>query len=325
LIKLIIKRAAAIVTAAILLILGLCGCAERQYIDYQGFFFDTYVSIRIYGGNEDILDGAAELCREYDRIFSKTNPESDVWKLNNADGAPVEVSEDTVQIIEMARYYAELSDGKFDISCGSVTSLWDFKSDSPVLPEKAELIQALEYVGYDKIAINGCTVTLQKGTQIDIGGIAKGYIADKAAQYLRDNEIENAVINFGGNVVVIGDKFGDQFTIGIKSPFDDGNIDAVKVSDKSVVTAGTYQRGFTIDGIYYHHIINLSTGMPAESDISSVTVISDSSAEGDALATVLFLLGSESGVALVESLDGIEAVFICNNGNVIRTSGLGEK
>jgi len=278
--------------------------------------------VRIYGGSNAVLDGVEQICRKYDRMFSKTNPVSDVWKLNNSEGSPVEVNTETAEVIELALYYSEISDNRFDVTCGAITSLWDFKSENPVLPSAEQLAQAVRTVGTDNVSVDGNIVTLVQGTQIDLGGIAKGYIADKVAEYLRGEGIKNAVINFGGNVVVVGDKFGEQFNIGVQSPFADGNIDAVRVSDCSVVTAGIYQRGFYLDSMYYHHIIDVTSGMPAESDVVSVTVISQSSAHGDALATVLYLLGSEDGLELAESLDGVEALFITNDGEIIKTSGL---
>ncbi len=320
--KVKLRCTAVMVMAAVLLALCLTGCGEQRKREYQGFFFDTIVTVRVYGGSDAVLDGVEQLCREYDVMLSRTNPRSDIWKLNNADGAAVVVDERTAQLLTMAAEYTELSAGRFDVTCGAVTELWDFKSDSPVVPDNGALEKAVGTIGTEKINIDGCTVTLETGTQIDLGAIAKGYIADKTAEYIRLCGVENAVINFGGNVVVIGDKFGELYNVGIESPFGNGYAMSLKVADKSIVTAGTYQRGFTADGVYYHHILDLTTGMPADSGLASVTVISESSAQGDALATTLFLMGLTDGLALAEDIEGVEAVFITDDGDVICTSGI---
>lgn len=307
--------------AAMLLIL-LCGCGEHSYKERSGFFFDTFITVRAYDADDDTLDGAIALCQKYDEMFSRSNEKSDVWTMNHSGGEQVLVSDDTAALLTFAQDYAQLSSGRFDITCGTVTSLWNFSAEEPQVPEQSELEAALKHIGIEKMHINGNSVILDDGAQIDLGGVAKGYIADKLAEYLKDSGVENAVINLGGNVVVIGDKFGRKYNIGVQSPFDDGYADSLQAADCSVVTAGTYQRGFTLDGVYYHHILDLSTGMPAQTGLASVTVVSESSAVGDAMATTLFLLGADEGFSLAEKTDGIEAIFISETGEITKTSGL---
>ena len=300
----------------------LSGCGRHEYKERSGFFFDTYITVRAYETDDETLDGALALCRKYDDLFSRTSETGDVWRINHSSGQAVEVADETAELLRLSLYYAELSGGKFDITCGSVTSLWDFSAEQPSVPQADELAEALKYVGADRLSIDGNTVMAEQETQVDLGGIAKGYIADRLADYLRSRNVENAVINLGGNVIVLGDKYGEQYNVGVQSPFDDSYIGSLRVSDCSVVTAGTYQRGFESDGTYYHHILDLSTGMPADTGLEAVTVVTESSADGDALATLLFLLGEDEGMRLAQSLNGTEALFVSSNGTVTTTDGL---
>lgn len=313
-----------IIAAAMLLaaVFALSGCRKNDYKELDGFYFDTFINIRAYNADEEILDGAEELCVYYDRLFDRDTSGSDVCRVNGADGKPTVVSEETAALVHLAQEYAALSDGRFDITCGAVTELWDFGAQTPSVPDAQSISAALQTVGSEKLTVNGNEITLEANTKIDLGGIAKGYIADRLADYLKENGVENAVINLGGNVVVIGDKFGEGYRVGIQSPFDTSYIDSVTVSDCSVVTAGTYQRGFTLDGVYYHHILDLTTGMPAQTGLASVTVISESSADGDALATMLFLCGAEEGLPIAEQMSGVEAIFITEQGEVLKTTGV---
>lgn len=322
LLKSVIKTLASLALSLSLMLACLTGCGEHRRYETECFFFDTYVYVCIYGGSDEILSDVVRLCAEYDRLFSKTNTESDVWALNNANGEPVVVNEKTAELLMLSCEYAELSGGRFDVTCGSVTELWDFSSETPSLPDASELTEALQYVGTDKMTIEDTTVTLSSGTKIDLGGIAKGFVADEIASYLRESGVNNAVISLGGNVLVVGDKFGKQYTVGVEAPSGEGYLTTLKLSDKSVVTAGINKRGFTLDGCYYHHILDLSTGMPVNNGLASVTVISESSTKGDALATTLFLMGLEEGIILAESLDGVEAVFAATSGETFMTSGL---
>lgn len=322
LLKSVIKTLASLALSLSLMLTCLTGCGEHRRHETECFFFDTYVYLCIYGGSDEILSDVVRLCAEYDRLFSKTNTESDVWALNNANGEPVIVNEKTAELLTISCEYAELSGGRFDVTCGSVTELWDFSTETPSLPDSSELTEALQYVGIDKMTIEDTTVTLSSGTRIDLGGIAKGFVADEIASYLRENGVNNAVINLGGNVLVVGDKFGRQYTVGVEAPSGDGYLTTLQLSDKSVVTAGISKRGFTLDGCYYHHILDLSTGMPVNNGLASVTVVSESSTQGDALATTLFLMGLEEGLILAESLDGVEAVFAATSGEMFATSGL---
>ena len=159
---------------------------------------------------------------------------------------------------------------------------------------------------------------------IDLGGIAKGWIADAVKHYLEGRGVESAILSFGGNIVAIGMKpDGSAWKVGIQD-IDRPTGEYMLVAQNfggSTVTSGIYERGFELDGTYYHHILDAKTGWPVQNELASVTILSDSSMWGDALATAAFALGTREGTAMIEAIDGIEAVFIARNRSVSYTSG----
>ena len=238
-------------------------------------------------------------------------------------GHPGETIDNWLDVIERALVYCEESGGRFDITIGSVTSLWDFHEG--VVPDESAIAEAVTHVDYRKVQVDGTTVTLlDPEAKLDLGGIAKGYIADDLCRMLEEAGCTSGVVNLGGNVKTLGLKpDGSAWKVGIQDI--DGATGTYMLvttnTDASTVTSGIYERGFTLDGVYYHHILDPSTGWPVQNELASVTIFSDSSMWGDALATAAFILGSEDGAALIEGLDGIEAVFIAKDRAVRYTSG----
>lgn len=313
-----IRKIAGLLTAAA--ILCTTGCTEfsRKPLTYTGTALDTVIHIQIYDSHdEDLTRHCQKMCEEYEAKFSRTIETSEISQINAAAGAPVEVSKDTITLIKKGIYYGSMSDGAFDITIGSVTSLWDFKAEEPAPPAPEALAEAVTHVNYRKILIDGNTVRLlDPAAKLDLGAIAKGYIADRIKEYLRDEGVRHALINLGGNVLAIGGKLnGSPFNIGVQKPFHDGGdpITSVRINNQSVVTSGTYQRYFEKDDILYHHILNASSGNPCNNGLSSVTIITDSSLTADALSTTCFLLGPDAGMKLVNQLDNVDAIFINTN------------
>lgn len=305
-------------------LLSSCGIGTAETVERTSFLFDTIstVKLRCSGDAEEVLSGAFELCEQYHRMFDRFDPESDIGRINAADGAACEVSEATAELITLALEYSRLSGGRYDITCGRVTGLWDFTAENPSLPSPDELLEALKTVGWEKVNVENRTVTVPAGTELDPGGIAKGYIADRIAGYLKEHGAEWAIINLGGNVRVLGDKDGRSFRVGVQSPSEaSGTVGYLQVSDCSVVTAGSYQRCFTIGDSLYHHILDLSDGMPSRSDLASVTIICRDAVRADALATICFLLGTSDATELIESMEDTEAVLIDSSGVLRTTSG----
>ena len=309
---------------AIACVLGICGCdAAPAYNSALGFYLDTVITISGYADKE-ILEGAVALCGEYEKVFSRTVKGSDVWRLNHGEGRPVQVCGDTAELLAMALDICEKSGGALDITIAPASDLWDFKADEPELPDSGELSSAAKFVDYTKLKLEGDMVTLPAGMAIDLGAVAKGYIADKAAEYLKEKGVESAILNLGGNVVALGGKpDGREWSIGIQDPEkENGKFGySVMVADKSVVTSGIYQRGFDKDGVRYHHILDRATGWPVQNGLASVTIIADSSAMADAMSTACFVLGRDMGMSFAEKM-GVQAVFIGTDGKVSCTPAL---
>ena len=318
-------RAAAILLAALLL----CGsCAPQKTppkLTEIGFYLDTVITLTAYVENGQVLRDALEECGRYERLLSRTVEGSDVWRINHADGMPVEVSDDTVSILSCARRISELTGGAFDVTIAPVSTLWDFTSEDHVLPDADEIARAAGMVDYTKLELDGNTVRLPAGMMIDLGGIAKGYIADRIKAYLVNRGVRHAILSFGGNIVAIGEKKpdGTEWKVGVQD-IDKKTGEYMLVSRSlggSTVTSGIYERGFDLDGVRYHHLLSASTGWPVQNELASVTIFSDSSMEGDALSTAAFVLGTEEGLKLIESLEGIEALFISRDRKVTYSSG----
>lgn len=314
--------------AVLIALMLMCGCANAQStkpLARQGFMLDTVISISLYDTQDEaILDGAFALCEEYEQLFSRTISTSDVYRINHSDGAPVEVSDATAELLCIALEYARLSGGAFDPTIEPLVTLWDIMADEPHVPDADAISAALARVDWTKVSVDGNVVTLPAGMGLDLGGIAKGYIADKLREYLSENGVDSALINLGGNVLTLGGKpDGSNFTIGVQKPFGQNSdiLGACRLKGMSVVTSGIYERYFVEDDRLYHHILDTKTGYPVENELYSVTIISPTSTDGDALSTICFALGSEDGMALIETLDGIECVYCLSDGTLLFSSG----
>lgn len=315
------KRLTALLSASILLLSGCSGLPRERSQTYTDTLFDTVISVQIFDSvDEDVLKGCEKLCKKYDSMFSNKIEDSEISRINSAGGNPVEVSKETIKLIKKGIYYSEMSDGAFDITIAPVSNLWDFKAETPSVPSPEAIAEAVSHVNYENIIIRDNTVKLtdpQAG--IDLGAIAKGYIADRIKDYLEEEGVRHAMINLGGNVLAMGSKLdGSDYNIGIQKPFDETGepITSVKISDKSVVTSGIYQRYFKADGKIYHHILDPNTGYPCENNLYSVTILTDSSLTADALSTTCFLLGYDRGMKLINQLDNVDAIFITNDNQI---------
>lgn len=317
---------------------SMTGCSRVQDpIQRTSLFFDTYITITIYDANADesLLDGCEKLASFYELCFSPTLEGSDLYKINHSQGKPIQVHTETAELIEDALSYCSMTNGQIDISIEPVSRLWNFSSQAAAKPGEARLpsseaiYQALEHVDYRNVQVVGSTVALlDPDAQISLGFIAKGYIADAMKTYLLDHGVKSALINLGGNILAVGHKpsTNDAFNIGIQKPFDKtgASLLSLKLSDQSLVSSGIYERYFEVDGQLYHHILNPQTGYPIDNELYGVTILSDSSELGDALSTTCYVLGLEEGKKLIESLEGVEAVFITKNNEIIKTSGLSQ-
>ena len=306
---------------------------QSDPITATAFKLNTVATITIYDSQDQkLLDGAMALCDKYERVFSRTLPESELYQLNagtlpQEDGAFI-LSDSLADLIRQGLYYSELSEGAFDISIGPVSSLWDFTSGTALIPDEQELARALELVDYRQVELDGNHLRFgMEGMQLDLGAIAKGYIADRIKDYLVSEGVKSAIIDLGGNILCAGVRPDSApFRIGIQRPFADRSETAaiVKIAGKSVVSSGIYERYFEKDGTLYHHILNPKTGYPYDNGLVSVTIISDLSVDGDGLSTSCFALGLDKGLELIESLPDTYAAFITEDGTLHFSDGLEE-
>ena len=313
----------------IALVFCLTGCKKVEYpVSDTDFLLNTVSTIDVYAyeGDEDpavIIDECFDYIRELEKILSRTVKNSDIAMLNKVSGGTVKVSDETREVLEKSILYGNLTDGAFDVTIARVSEMWDFVSGEEIVPEESVIKEAVETVDYNNIKIDGNNVYLENGSEIDLGAIAKGYIADKASEFLRNKGVTSAIVNLGGNNIVIGRNGERAFRIGIQKPTaTTGEFSGVvNLEDMSIVTSGAYQRFFVKDGVTYHHILDPETGYPAESDIASVSIICETSADADALSTSCFILGVEKAVELMDSLDYACAVIITTGGEIILTEG----
>ena len=318
---------AVVVIFSFLSVMLLSSCSNpKTPVSKTGICFDTIVSITIYDDipaerAEKMLSSCFEKMSGYEKLFSRTLDGSDVYKINHAGGLPVRVSGETAELLDQAIYYARLSEGTVDPTVGALSILWNIgSSEDDIIPDDNSIKEALSTTGWSDIEINDDTVTLKNDkTAIDLGFIAKGYIADRLKEYLVSEGISSAIIDLGGNILLIGDKYGNDFNIGLKDPNNPSGkpITTIKVSDKSIVSSGDYERFFEKDGIRYHHILSLNDGYPANSDLSMVTIISDKSTDGDALSTLCFILGKDASVDFLNRYyPDVNAVFVDKAGDI---------
>ena len=309
--------------------------SQNEPITVTDYKLNTYVTVTIYDSTDTaLLDECIALCDKYEMIFSRTNPESELYKLNHgmlkqsADGYHT-VSDELYEVISVGKKYSELSDDAFCIAMEPLTSIWNFTDGMGIVPDNAHIDTVLPFLKSEDVHLRAPNEVafVNKGMGIDLGAIAKGYIADKMKEYLISKGVNSALIYLGGNVLCIGEKETGAFKIGIEKPFDvDGDPAAVvSISDASVVTSGTYERYFEKDGEFYHHILDKNTGYPIENGLTAVTIISSSSTDADALSTTCFSLGLEKGMELLESLDDADGFFITDDREYHYTEGFEEK
>lgn len=345
------RKATAILISIIMTLplLSACGTASSapDPVMDDGYYLDTVCSISVYrmadaegevkaAANmpdeaQEAIDEAFGLCRDLESKISRTRKDSDISRLNEAKGEWVEVSDDTRDLIQKGIEYSQMSEGAFDISVGGLTEQWDFHAaeGEAKLPDEKALAEAAAHVNYRDIETDGSRVRLSDPeTKLDLGGIAKGYIGDRMTELLEKRGVVSAVVNLGGNVICIGGKTDeDDFVIGVEAPFSDRSeiIGKINSRDKTLVTSGVYERQIEVDGKKYHHILDTKTGWPVETDLDAVTLTADKgrSADIDALSTICLIKGADEGMKLIESMDGIEGVFVLSDGDIRTTEGAG--
>ena len=310
--------------------IGLSGCARdgktmgtpdiNKPATGSTFAFDTYCTFTVYG-DDDALAKLTDACQHFDALFDLYDDASDIARINSSSGQPITVDPDTIELITRALDFCEQADGRFDITIGAVSTLWDF--DKGVRPTDEQIAGALPHVNWHNVIVDEAVGTVKltdPQAKLDLGGIAKGFVADRLCELLRtETKATAAVISLGGNVAFYGKKpGGGTWDTGIRDPNDPGGnttVGTAHVSGGSLVTSGLYERTFELDGVTYWHILDPRTGMPVQTDTKSVTVTCPSSATADALSTTLFIAGSREGSAIAEAHEDTAAYFLLQDGS----------
>ncbi len=296
----------------------------------ESYMLGTIIELKVYGKEaEKAAEKALNRIAEIENKMSIKIESSEISKLNAKAGVSEEkLSADTYSVLEKAVRFSEATEGAFDLTIEPIVKLWGIGTDTERIPSKHEIIEKLKLVNYRDIILDSKNTTARlklTNQSIDLGGIAKGYAADEVKEILINDKINSALINLGGNVYALGNKLdGSKWNIGIQNPIDTRGqyLGTVSVTDKSVVTSGNYERFFIVDDIRYHHLFDPKTRYPSESGIISTTIISDMSIDGDVMSTSTYILGLEKAQKLVESIEGVEAVFVTTDKKVYTTTGI---
>ena len=316
------------ISAMLSALLFLTGCsAESSPEPVQGTFFamDTVMDFTIYG-ESGLIDQSESLIASLESLVSVTDANSELYAINQTGSGTL--TGKASSLMEQALEICRRTDGARDLSIYPIVRAWGFTTGSYQVPDEAEIQALLPLVDYRKIQYDAATgtVTLPEGMEIDLGSVAKGYAGQLAAQMLREHGVQSALLNLGGNVQTVGAKpDGSPWQIGIKDPQGEDAMMVLSVEDQAVVTSGGYERYFEQDGQTYWHIMDPSTGHPADSGLISVTIVGDEGVVCDGLSTALFVMGLEKAADLWAQSGDFEAVFVTASGEVYITEGLRDR
>ncbi len=293
--------------------------------------FDTAVDIVIYSESKEeaytILEEAEKLAYYYDDILNKSKDTSLISKLNmNKIHELNGTKEDEIllKLINEAIKYSELTNGRFDVTISPLVELWGIGDGNNTSPSYVDIENTIKLIDYNNITVSENYIKLEENTTIDLGAIGKGFIADELKEFLIGVGVKSGLLNFGGNVLTIKKKPDNtNYVIGVREPFENTQdiMGTLEVEDKSIVTSGIYERYFVENDVIYHHILDPETGYPSDNNLLSVTVVSDTSIDGDAFSTATFLLGLEAGLELINDIEGIEAMFITKDNEYFYSNG----
>lgn len=312
---------------ALAMLLSLSACGEGSSAGKVVYAMDTVMNLTAYGKKDvTALDEAEGELIRLDQWLNRHSESSEISALNQLAGEPVEVSAELADLIALSIDIAEKTGGAFDPTIAPVMDAWGFGGDCYRVPSDDELSALQNAVDYTQIAVENGTVTIGKNQALDLGGIAKGYAGNLAKAIYEKNNC-TGVIDLGGDVALVGTKGGKPWNVAIKDPANTGEyIGVLAASDVFVVTSGVYERGFTENGTYYHHIIDPKTLYPADSGLVSVTAVCSDGAYADALSTAAFVMGIDGALGLqsifADDVSALEFIFVTDDGRVLYTSGL---
>lgn len=307
-----------------------CSCQKESDDNVIDFFaMNTFVSIAADGADDALMKKIKKNVLEIEKKFSATYEKSEIASVRS--GEPL--GDDVYDVLERLYYISQKTDGAFDFTLGSIIRLWNVNGENPRVPSEHEIESALTHCGYGKVKLSdGIYYCEDLSLCLDLGAAIKGYAGQKQTEELKRNGVENAAVNIGGNVSVIGSSKTNRkngiegWTVGINNPFDTSELlGSLTVCDSTVSVSGSYERYFECDGTRYHHIFDPKSGAPASSGLVSTAVICNDGMYADALSTALFVMGVEKGMSFYESSEiEFEALFCTEDGTVYMTDGMKE-
>ena len=323
------KKIVSIVLAGCLVV-GLAACSQQrgegQTPDTRDFFaMNTYIRLEAYGnGAADALALAQARIEELEGLWSVTDEVSEIYALNHSGGQPVSVRDDTAAVVSFALEMAEETAGALEPTIYPVLTAWGFTTDEHRVPSQEEIDGLLASVDYRRVSVNGNTIQMEPGMMLDLGAVGKGYASDKVEELLRAEGVTSALLDLGGNIVMIGSRpDGSDWRLGLQSPFENDTVGVLTASDCAVVTSGNYENFFTADdGTIYGHIIDPATGYPVNNDLASVTIVAKDGKLCDALSTSLFVMGTDGAIEYWREHPTFEMILITQEHQVLVTEGL---
>lgn len=318
--------------AAFLLAVILTGCgvqpaAQLPKAERSLFAMNTYMTFTAYGDDaQDALIEAENLIREVERNWSVTDEDSEIYEINHSGGESVTISKDTAELLSFALAMAKRTGGALEPTLYPVPTAWGFTTDSRQVPSQEEIDVLLRNVGYDRIVLDGTLLTVPEGMLLDLGAVAKGHTADLVTELLRKRGVASALLNLGGNIQAVGSRpDGSAWRIGIRAPWEKGDLGVLEISDAAIVTSGGYENFFEEAGNVYWHILDPATGHPADSDLLSVTIIGSEGKYCDALSTALFVMGKDAAVEYWKEYGGFDMLLVTKDNNILLTEEIKER
>lgn len=294
-------------------------------VSYKAVLMGSPIILKLFEHNEDLASRVFRLIKHYEDLFTVNRTESEVMSINHSAGFnPVTVSKPVYELIKCAKSASMISNSTFNLAIGPLVKRWKIGFKGDTVPPQEEITKLLQITHPEDVVLDDSTNSVylnRMGMEIDLGAIAKGYIADRVRDYLINENVNAGIINLGGNVQTLGSPQGG-WSIGLKRPFGnpDDVIGTMEVENKSVVTSGIYERYFEQDGKIYHHILDPKTGYPLDNELYSITIISANSIDGDIWTTLIYGMGVERGCRVLSKKSDIEAVFVTKNQEIIISS-----
>ena len=308
----------------LLCLLLLSGCtAQAEPVEATFFAMDTIMTLRVYSGDQALLDRLQGEVLRLEGLWSVTDGDSEIYAANHALGSPVTVSEDTAALIFQALELGQDTGGALALTIRPVVQAWGFTTGEYQIPSQEELDGLLPLVDDSRVELDGTSLTLPDGAELDLGAVAKGYTGQHLARLIREAGVTSALLDLGGNIQTVGCRpDGDPWRVAVRDPEGEGYAAVLEVEDEAVVTSGGYERYFEQDGVRYWHILDPATGQPARTGLLSVTVVGPSGTVCDALSTALFVMGPERAADYWLAREDFDFLLLHEDGSVTCSEGL---